>query len=310
MQFGYKDFRTSGHDEIVVDCKSVDPLRYKSVIERQNLIGHNLKFDLQFLYNYGIVPLSVYDTMVCEQTLYLGYKPGSVSMRLSDVLFRHTGTELDKSFQKQIAAKGLTKDGIVYAAHDVVHLQDIRRAQVTIAKYRNCVNAFTVENRFVPAIAYLEWCGVHLDEGKWKEKMSKDRQEMDECRKKLDEYVINHTLLRSKFTSSYTQLSLFGDEDVSSPCTVNWDSASQVIPVAQALGFSTSTLDKKTKREKDSVDEKQLSVQKGIDDQFLKLYFDYKGAVKNVTSYGQTHLNLINPNLARDVLFSYIFLPI
>jgi DNA polymerase-1 len=47
------------------------------------------------------------------------------------------------------------------------------------------------------------------------------------------------------------------------------------------------------------VDEKQLSVQKGIDDQFLKLYFDYKGAVKNVTSYGQTHLNLINPNTGR-----------
>ena len=43
------------------------------------------------------------------------------------------------------------------------------------AKSRKCENAFTVENRFVPAIAYLEWCGVHLDESKWKVKMDKDK---------------------------------------------------------------------------------------------------------------------------------------
>ena len=300
MQFGYKDFHTDEKTQIVVDCLSIDPKEYKNTLESKLLIIHNGKFDLQFLYNYAIVPLTVYDTMICEQTLYLGYKPGFVSMSLASVLNRHTGIELDKSFQKQIARKGLTREGIRYAASDVVYLQDIRKAQMEIARSRNCVNAFTVENRFVPAIAYLEWCGVHLDKEKWKAKMERDRQEMNECKRKLDEYVVSHTKLREKFTSTYTQLSLFSDPDISiSPCNVNWDSWQQVVPVAQELGFDTRTLDKKTKRERDSVDEKQLSVQKGIDDTFLKLYFDYKGAVKNVTSYGQTHLNLINPNTGR-----------
>ena len=106
-------------------------------------------------------------------------------MKLSDVLFRYTGIELDKSFQKEIASKGLTPEGIVYAANDVVHLQDIRRAQMLVAKDRKCLNAFTVENRFVPAIAYLEWCGVHLDETKWKAKMKADEEELEESLKAI-----------------------------------------------------------------------------------------------------------------------------
>ena len=299
MQFGYKDFKTGEHDEIVVDCNSIDPVFYRMVIEHGYLIGHNLKFDLQFLYNYKIVPLNVYDTMICEQTLYLGYKPGSVSMSLANVLNRHTGIELDKSFQKQIAKKGLTKEGIVYAANDVVYLQDIRRSQITIAKGRSCEKAFIVENRFVPAIAYLEWCGVHLDEDKWKAKMENDEKFRAECKQALDRYVTHHTGLGSAFVSTYTQLDLFQETDTTSSCSVNWDSPAQVVPVCQKLGFDTKTMDKKTKRVKDSVEEKQLSHQKGIDDEFLKLYFEYKGADKTVNSYGQGHLNLINPNTGR-----------
>ena len=299
MQFGYKHFDTGEHTEIVVDCLSIDPKEYKEVIESQYLIGHNLKFDLQFLYNYGICPLKVYDTMICEQTLYLGYKPGSISYALGDVLLRHTGIALDKSFQKQIATKGLTKEGIVYAAGDVVHLQDIRKAQMEIAKSRNCEKAFIVENRFVPAIAYLEWCGVHLDEDKWKAKMDNDLARMTEYRNKLNEFVTTHTELSKKFTSDYTQLSLFEPISTASACSINWDSPKQVIPVLQALGFDTSTKDKKTKKDKDSADKKLLQYQKGVNDEFLKLYVGYSEAEKVVSSYGQGHLNLINPKTGR-----------
>lgn len=300
IQFGYKNYKTNEHTEIVVDCSSVKPESYKQVIEQAHLIGHNLKFDLQFLYNYGIVPLDVYDTMICEQLLYLGYSYKKVKMNLGAVLFRNTGIKLDKSFQKLIATKGLTKEGILYAANDVVYLQDIRKAQLTIAKGRNCTKAFQLENRFVPAIAYLEWCGIHLDEQKWREKMLKNNTTLSYCREKLDAYVVNHPVLNKTFVSDCTQLNLFETTDTTiSPCLVSWDSPKQVIPVCQALGFNTKTIDKTTRREKDSIEEKQLSTQKGIDDKFLELYFDYKGASKNVTTYGQNFLNLINPKTGR-----------
>ena len=55
MQFGYKNFKTSENTMIVVDCKSIDPKEYKEVIESSHLIGHNLKFDLKFLYNHNIL---------------------------------------------------------------------------------------------------------------------------------------------------------------------------------------------------------------------------------------------------------------
>ena len=300
MQFGYKHFQTGEHTEIVVDCNSIDPAEYKNAIENQYLIGHNLKFDLKYLYNHNIVPLNVYDTMVIEQLLYLGYKPGKVTMNLHDVLFRHTGIELDKSMQKNIAKAGLTEEGIRYAANDVVYLQDIRKSQMTTGKERKCLNAFTVENRFVPAIAYLEWCGIHLDEEKWKAKMEKDAQYLTATRKALDEYVMTNTKLNTKFVTTFSQPSLWDPNPSFTPeCSVEWDSPKQVVAVAKELGFNTEKRDKKTGRIGDSVDENTLTNQKGIDDQFLKLYFDYKGAAKVVSSYGQGHLNLINPNTGR-----------
>lgn len=301
MQFGYKQFSTGECTQVVIDCGCVDPVKYKDILEHKQLVGHNLKFDLQFLYNYGITPLDVYDTMICEQTLYLGFKPGKVSMKLGDVLLRYTGIELDKSYQKDIASKGLTPEGIRYAANDVVYLQDIRRSQLLVARSRQCLNAFTVENRFVPAVAYLEWCGVHLDENKWKSKMQSDEKELEMSLKQLNEYVVNSTKLNGKFVTTFTQPSLW-DADSSSfgpVCDVDWNSPKQVIPVLQELGFNTKTKDKKTKQEKDSALEKLIAVQKDIADDFLEIFFTYKGAEKKVSSYGQGHLNLINPVTGR-----------
>ena len=40
-------------------------------------------------------------------------------------------------------------------------------------------------------------------------------------------------------------------------------------------------------------------VKKGINDEFLKLYFDYQEHFKVVTSFGQGHLNAINPKTNR-----------
>lgn len=304
MQFGYKHFDTGDNTQIVVDCLSVDPVEYKEVIEMSYLIGHNLKFDLKFLYNYGIVPLNVYDTMICEQTLYLGYSKKQITYTLHDVLLRYTGIDLDKSYQKEIADSGLTREGIIYAAGDVVHLQDIRKAQVTIAKSRNCEKAFTVENQFVPAVAYLEWCGIHLDEDKWRVKMTHDVEELQSYRDWLDNFVISDERLNKDFVTTTSTNIADKDNDAAlftfePACTIDWDSPKQVAPVFKKLGFDTTVFDKENEEEKDTVVEKILSLQKGIADDFMDAYFGYKGAAKAVSSYGQGHLNQINPETGR-----------
>ena len=84
-QFGNDAF----DERIVVDCACVDILLFKDLLESKLIIGQNLKFDLQFLYNYKIIPLNVYDTMIVEQLLYLGYpvagKPGGISYSLHSI---------------------------------------------------------------------------------------------------------------------------------------------------------------------------------------------------------------------------------
>ena len=37
--------------QIVVDILTIDLLEYKEILETKLLVGHNLKFDIQFLYN-------------------------------------------------------------------------------------------------------------------------------------------------------------------------------------------------------------------------------------------------------------------
>ena len=69
IQFG----DIEGNNQIVVDATTIDIRRYKEILETKFLIGQNLKFDLQFLFNYGIIPRNVYDTMIVEQFLYLGF---------------------------------------------------------------------------------------------------------------------------------------------------------------------------------------------------------------------------------------------
>ena len=105
--------------------------------------------------------------------------------------------------------------------------------------------------------------------------------------------------LKDKFITVNLQGDLFNGFDTTPKANINWSSSKQVIQVAKALGFNTTVQDKKTKEDKDSVLEKHLKGQKGINDEFLNLYFDYQEHAKVVSSFGQSQLNMINPKTGR-----------
>jgi DNA polymerase I-like protein with 3'-5' exonuclease and polymerase domains len=294
IQFGNK----SKDFEIVVDCTTIDITIYKDILEGTLLIGQNLKFDLQFLYNHGIVPRNVYDTMIVEQLLYLGYPAGIISFSLAAIAQRRLGIDIDKSIRGQIIWRGLDTQVIIYAANDVKWLEDIMWSQVSDCKKKDCLKGAKLECDFVPVISYLEWCGIKLDENKWKAKMVKDKESLISAEDKLNKFVTSNPSL-SKFTIINRQGNLFEGFDTEPKCTINWSSSRQVVEVAKILGFNTTVQDKKTKEDKDSVLEKHLKGQKGINDEFLKLYFDYQEHAKVVSSFGQSQLNMINPRTGR-----------
>lgn len=294
IQFGNK----SKDFQIVVDCTTIDIMVYKDILESKLLIGQNLKFDLQFLYNYGIVPRNVYDTMIVEQLLYLGYPAGIISFSLAAIAQRRLGIDIDKSIRGQIIWRGLDTQVIIYAANDVKWLEDIMWSQVSDCKKKDCLKGAKLECDFVPVISYLEWCGIKLDENKWKAKMVKDKESLINAENKLNKFVTSNPSL-SKFTVINRQGNLFEGFDTEPKCTINWSSSRQVVEVAKILGFNTTVQDKKTKEDKDSVLEKHLKGQRGINDEFLKLYFDYQEHAKVVSSFGQSQLNMINPKTGR-----------
>lgn len=294
VQFGNKekDF------QIVVDTTTISILLYKSILEDKYIVGQNLKFDLQFLYNYGIIPRKVYDTMIVEQLLYLGYPSGTISYSLAAIAQRRLGIDIDKSIRGQIIWRGLDEQVILYSANDVKWLEDIMYSQLKDCEEKQCKVGAKLECDFVPVISYLEWCGIKLDENKWLVKMKKDKENLDKARESLDKFVTSNPNL-SQFTHIERQGDLFSGFNSEPICTINWSSSRQVVQLAKILGFDTTVQDKKTKEDKDSVLEKHLKTQKGINDEFLDLYFAYQEYAKVVSSFGQSQLNMINPKTGR-----------
>jgi len=291
-----------GNDEedtrFVVDCSTVNIRIYKEVLESKLCILQNGKFDLQFLYNYSIIPRRIYDTMIVEQLLHLGWPSGQISYALNAIADRRLHINIDKTVRGEIIWRGLDSTVIKYAAGDVTYLEKIMKSQIEDLKNQDLVKASQIECYSVPWIAYLEWCGIHLDAEKWETKMENDQKKLKEAEEVLDSFIVSRDDLK-EFTYTNTQGDLFLGFNLTPQVNINWSSSAQVVKVAKKLGFNTSTKDKKTGEDKDSVLEKLLKPQKGICDEFLKLYFNYQECAKVVSSFGQGHLNAINPKTDR-----------
>ena len=294
VQFG----NDKADKRIVVDTTTVDIRKYKDLLESKMCILQNAKFDLQFFFNYGIIIRKIYDTMIVEQLLHLGWPSGQLSYALNEIALRRLQINIDKTVRGEIIWRGLDTSVIQYAAGDVTYLEQIMHSQVEDLKKQDLMKAAQIECNFIPAISYLEWCGIHLDEEKWKVKMKDDQEKLQKAEDALKDFVVSREDLK-EFVYIDRQGDLFTGFDLSPKVDINWASSVQVVKIAKILGFNTTTKDKKTGEDKDSVLEKLLKPQKGICDEFLNLYFDYQEHFKTVSSFGQGHLNAINPKTNR-----------
>ena len=305
-QLGNKKYGFS----IVVDATDYPINIFKDELESKFLIGQNLKFDIKFLYNYNIIPTRVYDTMIVEQLLHLGYSNSTIRYGLDSLVEKYLPDQyMSKDIRGQIIWRGLDYEVVKYAAHDVELLEDIMDKQIIECRKKECLVGAKLECDFVPVIAYLEWCGIHLDADKWKDKMSKDLLNLNNAEQKLNEWLIKQPFSKNNYiqiskngkkykvpmVSRNNQGDLFSGYDLSLKCNVNWSSPAQAVLIAKLLGFDTKVISKVTNKEANSVLEKNLKAQKGICDEFLDLFFKYKEYSKVTTTYGQGHLNQINP---------------
>lgn len=188
IQLGTEDF------QIVWDCTSYDVVMLKPILENPQIktIWWNYKFDAQFLYHHRIIPVNIYDGMLAEKLMWLGYPSGMHSMSLKSAGELYCGVELDKTVRGKITKVGITPEVIVYAANDVKYEIPIYKAQLKALEQKDLLKAIEFENEFVKVLAYIEYCGVKLDTNKWKAKMASDLARMNKYKKDLDDWVVNY----------------------------------------------------------------------------------------------------------------------
>ena len=98
--------------------------------DRTTKIFHNAKFDLEFLNAVDIEPRNIFDTMIAEKVLTRG---ANQSSSLAETIYRYFAVDLDKSQRSKFNRKwnGIWTDELVsYALSDVVHLPQLRAAQM------------------------------------------------------------------------------------------------------------------------------------------------------------------------------------
>lgn len=382
VQLGNKE------NQVVFDWTTLNVLEkkiLKDYFESDRVfLGWNLMFDLGFLYVNDIWPKHIWDGMIAEKLIFLGFPPVlsvelynelqlpdytpaydkdgilryyELSYSLKAAAERRCKINIDKTVRGKIIDEGLTEEVIVYAAGDVMWLEDIKEEQDKELDRQDLQKAMAFECEFIKSLAYAKHCGVHLDANKWVEKMERDLSRLKKAEDALNKWVVDweknkmsssvspgepieyvdpnligesdsewllsHGYVRypagdkpnprfpgnrmqaykkreskSKYTVKDLQGNLFEGFNTEPRCIVNWSSSKQVIPLFEELGIQVKTFDKKTKREKKSVEEKLLAPQ-AKDFSIIPLYLDYQGASKVVSTYGDNWLKAINPKTGR-----------
>ena len=171
----------------------------------RTFLGWNLMFDLRFLYSVDIWPKHVWDGYIGQKLIWLGYtREDLVGMfvdqgldtiyagySLKAACHNYCDIDLDKSVRGKIINEGLTEEVVVYAAGDVMYIEDIKNEMDKILDAQELQTAMFVECEFIKGLAYFQYCGVLLDVNKWQAKMDKDLANMRVAEEKLNEWVVD-----------------------------------------------------------------------------------------------------------------------
>lgn len=256
-------------EQFIIDVATVDIKLFKKLIESKPILGQNLSFDITWLYAAGIIPDRLYDTFLAEYVLTMGLMVPDGYRALGSLVERYCGVVIDKSMQKNIHEVGiLNVDAINYAGNDVKYLALIAQGQQERIRKFGLGEAVRLENKFARVVSYMEFSGVKVNKDAWLANV------------RFNEYEEYRTW--KELTDFYQQ---YDDSPAVFPdLPINWNSSKQVCDAFEAIGIDVT--DPKTGKR--SVVEGLIEKQ---DHPIIPLYVAYKGANKQVTTYGREWLN-------------------
>lgn len=268
--------------QYVIDLSTIDIQEYKNLLETKELIGHNFKFDLRFLYHQRIVPTRVYDTFLGEKTSRLGIESHRCS--LAACVQRHCGVTLSKEERANITGR-LTEGFVKYSAYDVKYLHEIKSKQNFTQLTEGTDVSMALDNRFVLVLAYIEYCGMKLDVEQWTKKIEKVQVQADEAVEELNKFILENNM--TKFIDY--QLDMFSSGN---KINVNWNSPSQVVEFFEAIGVNTTVVEKGVKKQ--TIEASHLG-KFASKYPIINTYLSFKEAQKDIGTYGYNWIEQINP---------------
>jgi DNA polymerase-1 len=271
------------------------------------LVGHNIKFDLKFLYkNLGVLFTNVFDTQLAEVISYAGstYRYPS----LAQLVRKYLRADLEKDTRYEFIDKttfDFTDDQIRYAEIDVEVLFPIMDAQVAVVKDRGQKRTFDLEMQLLPVVAMMEHTGIKFDSSAW---LLLSQQAGIDAR---DAHIELNALLENQFNvfSGEYKNALQALENIQYPVKTKLRKAEKealaniilddeikavVIPM---INFGSSKQAKyilnKLGANIDTTNAKELKIHEN-DVPAIKHILTYREAVKKQTSFGTEFLRYVN----------------
>lgn len=248
------------------------------------LVGHNITFDLGFMYKYNFWPKEVRDTMVATKVLYNGQLEKVTSndgheahifykADFGTVMRRELGAEYDKTEQKNIHIVKLSQPSTIeYSFNDVDRLLELEEFMYQKIVAGGFKETYLLHCRYTRALAYIEQCGLPISSQKWKAKMEVDVNNVKEFQEMIEEYIFDHL---PQFANR--QMDLF---DTKKRINVSLGSGKQMLKVFNAFGIPT-----KDKDGKDSIEADIISKSKH---EFVKKWLEFQNANHRVTTFGES----------------------
>lgn len=224
---------------VKMDEDIVEQLRdYLSTLT--TLLFHNMKFDIPFLVNAGLVdPVQLLDRVHCT---FIGHQllADGKYISLADCVEEYIGDiDMDKSVRTEFVDFDLTQDlteaQLKYCSSDVMYLEEVTARQ--IIKMQNDFgygHIIPLEMNTAIVLAMIQYNGMLIDRERWLAVSDKYRPIAAAYIDALNKEIVDlklYKFMRNK------QLSLFEPNNGEVyECTVNWDSPTNVRDVLLELG--------------------------------------------------------------------------
>ena len=159
------------------------------------MIGHNLKFDLAWLYEVGFkYSGKVYDTMIGEYVLQRGVRKALSLKECCNRRKLSSKSDATQDFINQGISFEMMPSKIVeeYGRQDITVTRELYHSQVDDfkqAKNRNLVPTVKMMNSFLQVLTKMEMNGIQIDLDALHDVETKFKIEYDELREKIDTII-------------------------------------------------------------------------------------------------------------------------